>query len=172
MRCATARSTVALVTSVMALSGCAVSRLQFSADQRLSFQAPPARSVVTTPLTVRWTMAGFRAVGLDGSSQDDRGAYVVFVDGAPIPVGKTLRWVAHGDASCQRDPRCPSQQYLADRGVYVTAQPQVTVPTLPRLTTGVGDEQHSLTVVLVDGTGRRIGESAWYLPVQAKRRSA
>jgi hypothetical protein len=36
---------------------------------------------------------------------------------------------------------------------------------------GVGDEQHYVNIVLLDGTGHRIGESAWYRPFTSKRRS-
>jgi hypothetical protein len=56
--------------------------------------------------------------------------------------------------------------------VYVTTDLSLTLDQLPSTGEGVGDEQHYVNVVLVDGTGHRIGESAWYLPFQSKRRNA
>jgi len=89
-----------------------------------------------------------------------------------MPVGKNLKWLARDDAGCKRDARCPDAQYLADRGVFVTTDTSVTLQTLPQQTDGVGDEQHYVNVVLLDGTGHRIGESAWYRPFTSKRRSS
>lgn len=166
-----ARAAVGLL-ALVALGGCQVDRLQFRNDHRLSFDSPEERGRVTTPVTVSWSMSGFEAVGLDGSREDGRGAFAVFVDRAPMPVGKNLRWLAKGDAGCARDPRCPDEEYLKDRGVRVTSATSVTLDVLPRVGAGVGDEQHYVNVVLLDGTGRRIGESAWYRPFTSERRSS
>ena len=117
-------------------------------------------------------MADFDAVGLDGSSDKGRGAFAVFVDRAPMPVGKDLKWLARRDKGCQRDARCPDAEYLADRGVYVTTDTSLSVDRLPNAGDGVGKEQHFVNVVLVDGTGHRIGESAWYRAFQAERRKS
>lgn len=163
---------LALLVAPLLLGGCQLGQLQFRNDHRLQFLAPEARSRVTTPLTVSWRMKGFDAVGLDGSRDAHRGVFAVFVDAAPMPVGKDLRWLARGDSGCTRDPRCPDAQYLADRGVLLTTASSVRLDVLPRLADGVGDEQHYVNVVLLDGTGHRIGESAWYLPFRSKRRSA
>lgn len=155
-----------------ALTGCQLDQLQFRNDRRLSFESPEERQQVTAPVTVSWSMRGFAAVGLDGSAAADRGAFAVFVDRAPMPAGKDLRWLARGDAGCTRDPRCPSVEYLADRGVRVTTATSVTLDALPRAGDGAGAEHHYVNVVLLDGTGRRIGESAWYLPFQSTRGSS
>ena len=165
------RRSVALGLVGLALTGCSISDLQFTNDERLSFVAPDNREKITTPLTVQWEMKDFTASGLDGQANDGAGAYAVFVDRAPMPVGKDLRWLGRQDAGCKRDPRCPDAQYLADRGVYVTTDTTLVLNTLPTVSDGVGDEQHYVNVVLVDGTGTRIGESAWYRPFQSKRRS-
>jgi hypothetical protein len=162
----------AAAAAVLALTGCQVDQLQFRNDHRLSFVAPGARDVVRTPLTISWTMKDFDAVGLDGSHDGHRGVYAVFVDRAPMPVGKDLRWLARGDRGCAHDPRCPDARYLADRGVHLTTDPQVTLDVLPLGASGAGDEQHWVNVVLLDGTGHRVGESAWYLPFRTTRRAA
>jgi hypothetical protein len=145
--------------------------LQFRADERLSFRAPEDRQRVAVPFTVEWSMRDFKAVGLDGSADTARGVYAVFLDRAPMPAGKDLRWLARGDDACARDPRCPSTRYLADRGVSLTTDTKLVITTLPRADSGVGDEKHHVNVVLLDGKGRRIGESAWYRQFRSNRRA-
>ncbi len=164
----------ALLTTALLLgaAGCDVSRLQFTNDDRLSFDAPQARAQVKVPLTIRWSMRDFDAVGLDGSNDDGKGAFAVFIDRAPMPVGKDLTWFGKDDPGCERDPRCPDEAYLAERGVHLTTVTSLTLDVLPRVGAGVGDEQHYVNVVLLDGTGRRIGESAWYQPFTFPRRSS
>jgi hypothetical protein len=151
-------------------TGCLADRLQFGNDHRLTFASPAKRERVQEPVVIAWTMKGFDAVGLDGSARPDRGAFVVFLDRAPMPIGKNLRWLGKDDPSCRLDARCPDASYLATRGVYVTSTTGLTVDVLPRVRNRPGDEQHFVNVVLVDGTGRRIRESAWYLPFQRARR--
>lgn len=168
----TAVRTASLALAALTLAGCQVGQLQFKNDHRLTFLAPAARHRVTAPVTIRWSMKDFQAVGLDGSRDRSRGVFAVFVDRAPMPVGKDLKWLAKGDNGCLRDPRCPDAQYLADRGVHLTTDTFLTLDVLPRAADGVGDEQHYVNVVLLDGTGRRIGESAWYRPFTSKRRSS
>jgi hypothetical protein len=158
--------------ALLAAPGCAAEAMQFRNDHRLTFQAPAARHRVTAPLTVRWSMRGFDPVGLDGSRDRRRGVFAVFVDSAPMPVGKDLRWIGRKDTSCRRDPRCPDSKYLEDHGVLVTTDTSVTLAVLPSSPAGRGDEQHFVNVVLLDGTGHRIGESAWYRPFTSKRRSS
>ena len=161
---------LACLTALAALAGCQ-GGLQFKNDHRLAFEQPEARQKVTAPVTVRWTMRDFDASGLDGSHEDGKGVFAVFVDRAPMPVGKDLRWLFRKDAGCARDPRCPSEQQLRDSGVIVTSDTSVTIDVLPQVGDGVGDEQHYVNVVLLDGSGRRSRESAWYLPFTSKRRS-
>jgi hypothetical protein len=158
------------LAAVVATTGCQLSQLQFRVDDRLHFSAPKARALVTAPVTVSWRISGFTPSGLDGSNDRSKGAFAVFVDRAPMPVGKDLRWLARKDAGCARDPRCPDASYLADRGIYVTTETSIRLETLPSAPAGVGDEQHYVNVVLLDGGGHRIGESAWYRPFKTKRR--
>ena len=155
----------------LTMSSCTFQDIQLRADDRMRIIAPESREIVSAPVTVTWSMRDFTAVGLDGESVGDEGAFVVFVDRAPMPAGKTLEWLARDDTSCELDARCPDAQYLAERGIYVTTETSVTVPDLPRVG-GVGKEQHYVNIVLVDGTGRRIGESAWYRQFQSERRSS
>ncbi|MDT7572929.1 MAG: hypothetical protein QOE05_3103 [Actinomycetota bacterium] len=164
------RLRLVLVALTLLASGCQLSQLQFVADQRLTFEQPKARTQVTLPLTVRWSMKGFTASGLDGSSDDKAGIYAVFVDRAPMPAGKDVRWLVRDDQGCAHDPRCPNAKYLADNGIFLTEEPSITLSLLPSAPDGVGDEQHYVNVVLLNGAGKRIGESAWYLPFTTERR--
>lgn len=152
------------------LSGCSAEGLQFRNDHRLDFESPSARAEVEVPVRVSWTMDDFDATGLDGGDEEGAGAFVVFVDRAPMPVGEDLAWVARDDEDCQRSPRCPTRKYLAEQGVLVTTKPSVLIRTLPLVADGVGNEQHYVNVVLVDGEGLRTRESAWFLPFETERR--
>lgn len=163
---------VAGLCATGALAGCQVQGLQFRADDRLRFVEPRARHRVSVPFDVSWTMRGFVPSGLDGSADRGRGVFAVFVDRAPMPVGKDLRWLFRDDTGCKRDPRCPDVGRLKDRGVLLTADDHVTIDVLPATGEGRGDELHFVNVVLLDGQGRRSGESAWYLPFTSRRRSA
>ena len=154
------------------LSGCDVSRLQFKNDHRLTFEAPKDRAKVATPFTISWSMKDFEATGLDGSTATDHGVFAVFVDRAPMPVGKDIRWIGHSDTSCKRDPRCPDTEYLASKGVFITQDSSLTIDTLPPAGKGVGDEEHFVNVVLLNGKGQRIGETGWYREFKSMRRSS
>jgi hypothetical protein len=156
----------------MSTTACDVSRLQFKNDHRLTFQAPEDREKVATPFSISWTMKDFTPSGLDGSSDDNSGIFAVFIDRAPMPVGKDIKWIGHGDSSCKRDPRCPDAEYLASKGVYITKDTSLKVDTLPPVTTGRGDEEHFVNVVLLNGKGQRIGETGWYREFRSKRRSS
>ncbi|MCU1602992.1 MAG: hypothetical protein JWO22_3701 [Frankiales bacterium] len=135
---------------------------EYRQDKRLSITAPRDGARVSAPLSVSWTMRDFDATGLDGSTSPRQGAYAVFVDRAPMPPGKDLRWLGRKDRSCRSDVRCVDAAFLANLGVYVTAQTSVTLPRLPQVDAQRGIENHTLTVVLLDGSGHRIGEKAWY----------
>jgi hypothetical protein len=168
---AAAAALVLLCLTSVGLTGCSTEHLQFKNDHRLSFSTPKERDKVAAPVTIAWTMRDFEATGLDGSTDKDRGVFAVFVDRAPMPAGKNLKWLFRNDSGCKHDARCPSLQQLSDRGVLITTKTKVTIEVLPQVGDGVGDEQHFVNVVLLDGTGQRHGESAWYLPFRSKRRS-
>ena len=154
---------------LIAASACGVDRFQFRNDHRLTFQAPEPRTVVEVPLTVRWTVEDFETVGLDGSEEADKGAFVVFVDRAPMPVGRDLRWMMRNTPGCDIDSRCPTPEQLAERDIYVTTETQIVLRELGTSGTETGDEEHYVNIVLVNGVGERMLESAWYLPFKTER---
>jgi hypothetical protein len=101
------------------------------------------------------------------------GSFAVFVDRAPVQPGKTLRSIAGGDAACQRDPTCPNADYLAQRRVYATKQPSIELTEVAPLRASRDQVQlHTVTVVLLDGSGRRVGESAWTREFRLRRVSS
>ena len=122
-------------------------------------------------MTVRWTYDRFTVTGPDGGRDPHRGYFAVFVDRAPVPAGKDLGWLARNDRSCRTVATCPDEQYLADRHVFTTTTPEITFDQLPLPAFHKGLEDHTITVVLLDGTGHRVGESAWYVDFRLRRSS-
>ena len=153
----------------VALTGCVPQGLQFRVDDRLSFNSPKDRSEVSLPVKIDWEVRDFEVTGPGDTPAKDKGYFAVFVDGSPMPPGKSLRWVARKDNSCRAADGCPDEEYLAARGIYVTQDTELVLEQLPR--TGDEDrrERHRATVVLLDPTGKRIGESAFEIAFDVER---
>ena len=157
------RGGVWIITGLVALMpACVPEGLAFVQDDRLEIVAPKDRTKVELPLTIGWTIEDFEVTGPTGDSDPDAGYFAVFFDQTPIPPGKSLEWVAKDDPRCRNTSGCPDRIYLADRGIYTTTDTELTVKRLPDLDAFEGHEMHEATVILLDGNGRRIGESAWY----------
>jgi hypothetical protein len=146
---------VAAVVSAI-VSGCAFSGINLVDDRRVHFVSPAAFSDVTLPLTVSWATS-VRDVGTNGGY-----VFAVFVDRAPIGPGQTLRSLAKDDPTCLAQPTCPDAAWLAQRNIYLTTQPHLTLTTLPDNRTAATHSRdgHYIIVTLLRG-GRRVGESAW-----------
>ena len=157
------RASAASVGLIILACACAPAGLAFVQDKRLEIVQPEPRSTVELPVTIRWRVEGFRITGPDGRVKPDAGYFGVFVDTTPIPPGETVAWVARDDRSCTSRPGCPDETYLADHRTYETEGTTFTLEQLPFLDAYAGREQHEVTIVLLDGTGRRIGESAWFV---------
>lgn len=158
----------------LALAGCGLTHMQdlnFRVDDRLHFRSPADRSVVRPPVTITWTMRDF-ALAAPGSAPPSRNAgyFAVFLDRSPVKPGATLRDVAGSDPTCLRNPHCPGPGYLRDHGVFVTTVPSLQLRLLPPiLGGGSGLQLHTITVVLMDTAGHRIGESAWELDLRTPK---
>jgi hypothetical protein len=152
-----------LIVGLALLASSCGSGLAFVQDRRLEFTAPQSHEKVTLPVTIRWKVEGFRLTGPDGSPQPGAGYFGVFVDRTPVPPGRPLSWIARDDRPCLRTPGCPDETYLSDRRVHSTNETEITFEHLPDLGASRGHESHEVTIVLLDGSGRRIGESAWYI---------
>lgn len=161
-----------LLVAVGGSSACVADGLAFRTDTRVEITSPEDRSEVTLPLTVSWTVRDFRIVepGDEVGEGQDAGYFGVFVDRAPQPPGETVGWVARDDPGCRPVDGCPDEEYLAVRGVYETTDTSMTFNQLPQ---PVGDpatrERHTVTIVLLDTEGRRIGESAFSVDFTVER---
>lgn len=166
-------SAAALLLLCVALTGCVPQGLAFRVDDRLSFSSPEERSTVRLPLTLEWSIRDFDIVEPGGPVRKDSGYFAVFFDRSPMPPNEHLRWLAREDISCRADDRCPDEEYLNARGVYTTTNTRLVLEHLPR-TTDPDDrqdrkERHRAIVVLLDASGRRIGESAFEIVFDVER---
>lgn len=150
-----------LGATVASAAGCEFADYQFRVDDRMTIVEPPAQSTVDPPFRITWEMEDFDATGLDGSTAEDSGVYAVFVDRPPMKAGQSLRSLFDDDPACASDARCPDAAQLARENIYVTTKEGVRVKFLPLAGAG-GPDLHTITIVLLDGSGRRIGESSWY----------
>src|SRR3954452_15828203 len=161
---------VALRAAWLAVArGCATSHFQFVADHRLHIRAPKPRSTVSLPVTLRWSYDDFRVTGPDAGHDPGAGYFAVFVDRTPVPAGKDLRWLARDDRACRAADGCPNAEYFTTRWVFTSTQPEMTFNQLPRPGRHHGPETHTIIVVLLDGSGHRVGESAWYVDFKLHR---
>ena len=156
-------SRCAFLVGLSLLASSCASGLAFVQDRRVEITSPASHAKVTLPVTITWTIEDFRLTGPNGRSEDDAGYFGVFIDRAPVPPGEPLSWIARDDKPCLRTPGCPDDVYLADRRVRFTEIPSIRFEQLPDLNAYRGHEVHEVTIVLLDGNGERIGESAWYL---------
>ncbi|MFC8826950.1 hypothetical protein ACFT9I_16600 [Streptomyces sp. NPDC057137] len=160
-----ARRRLALVaaTTLLALStttGCGrIGDLRFTQDHRLDIVSPANLATVSLPVTVRWRVKDFTPEPPGRPVRADTGHFAVFVDRYPVPPGASLKEVV-GQPSCEADPRCPSSDLLAlQYNVYVTDRTEVRLPSVPA--GALNSDAHYATVVLIDGSGHRIGDSFW-----------
>ena len=163
---------VALVSLCASLAGCIPQGLAFKVDERLTFESPKDRSTVRLPVTLDWEIRDFEIVEPgSGDASKDSGYFAVFVDTAPMPPGKKLRWIARKDNSCRAADGCPDEEYLNARGIYTTSETELVLEQLPRPSTENEDrrERHRATIVLLDAEGRRIGESAFEVAFDVER---
>lgn len=156
----------ASVASVAILSSCAVQGLAFKQDGRIEFVAPGYREKVTLPFTIRWSVADFELTGATGSAAPNAGYIQVLFDKDPQPPGEGVDYFARNDVSCREADGCPDRHYLAQRGIFTTTDTFFIVRALPPapgvdLNRGEPDI-HDVILVLLDGQGRRIGESVWW----------
>lgn len=162
-RVATTLMALALAATVPA---CVSDGLAFRTDTRVEVTSPEDRSEVTLPVTVSWTVRDFEVVEpgepAGVSTDQEAGYFGVFVDRAPQPPGEPVAWVARDDPSCRAADGCPDAEYLALRGVFETTDTSITLSQLPQASAESRTrERHTVTIVLLDPEGRRIGESAF-----------
>lgn len=147
-----------LLLVMLSVTACDVSSMAFVRDDRVRIETPEDRGTVTLPVTVRWDVHDFEITGRNGEGQRAAGYFAVFVDRPPILPGTTLEWYATQEESCG-GAACGTVDNLAH--VYVTETTSVTFDQLPADRKKRDLERHEAVIVLMDGTGARIGESAF-----------
>jgi hypothetical protein len=135
---------------------------QFEKTNAIEITSPSELRRVDVPFSLRWT--------------DDRassaGGYAVFVDSPPIAPGKRLDSLAADDDLCETTPGCPDKVWYQTRYVYPTNRRQAKIPAMPfvsRQTSEARDakDTYRVTVVRLDGEGRRLGEDYATVDIRA-----
>jgi hypothetical protein len=162
-----------LIISLAALlPACRVNDLSFKEDERVEITSPEDQDEVTLPFELRWKAEDFDVVGPDGSDSEDAGYFAVLLDTSPMPPGEGLDYFARDDESCDRSAGCPDAQYFAERGIFPTSATSFEVTTIedtrPTDRRSAPDN-HELTIILLNGKGERIGESAFRVDVEVDR---
>ena len=165
------RSAIGLVVLGLcgALSGCVPQGLAFKVDDRLTFQSPEDRATVKLPVTLDWGIRDFEITEPGGEPRKDAGYFAVFVDSSPMPPGEPLSWIARKDNSCRPADGCPDEEYLLARGIYTTTDTKLVLEQLARSSDEDRRERHRATIVLLDASGTRIGESAFEIAFDIDR---
>lgn len=135
-----------LVVVAVVSTGCAKG-LAFRVDERVSITAPRDRESVSLPVVLRWNVEGFDIVEPGTAVRKDAGYFAVFVDRAPMR---------------------PGARFVPQRGAYTTTATELVIGEVDA-DPGTGSERHTATIVLLDGDGRRIGESAFDVVFQIER---
>ena len=142
--------TVVLGTAVALSAGCSTSSLSFVQDDRVRIVAPGENTEIALPLRVEWT------------ARDFDGYFAVFFDRSPMKPGQHLQSLVPDDDPCRRQEVCPDAAWLAERHIYVTDRTVLDVPQLPdRRANNRSKDRHDVVIVLLDRTGRRVGESVF-----------
>lgn len=170
MRLARIAVIAASVGALFATAGCG--EQQFKNDNRVHFTAPKQGSKIERPVTVRWTSEDFNLTGFDGTRDRKAGQFALFLDRAPIKPGQRLSRIIKKDAACLgKEKTCLDIQALSDHYVFVTDKFELSFETLPSVASSGKTETHEVILVMVDGQGYRIGESAWHVTFRVKKRS-
>jgi hypothetical protein len=152
---------LAVLTAATSLSACGVKGLDFVQNTGVSIIAPRNRATVRLPLTIEWKAKAPSSAPT---------SYAVFVDRAPQPSGRALAWVFRGDPRCRAQSSCPDEARLADAQIFVTSATSLTLDRIDRISSFHGDrEPHEVTVVVLDGHGRRVGEGAFRVEFRLER---
>lgn len=162
------RNAIGWIVLILLVTGCDVSSMAFVEDKRVRIEQPTDRSIVTIPVTLRWEVDGFEITGRDAQKRPDAGYFAVFVDRQPIPPGKTLEWYARQDESCGDNP-CGTVEDLAQ--IFTSDKASLKLTQLPAIRERGDLEQHEVVIVLMDGTGARIGESAFRVQFNFERKA-
>jgi hypothetical protein len=162
-----------LLSFSVILSGCSTQGLNFREDERVRITFPKPQDAVRFPFTMRWSVKNFEITGLDGSAREDSGYFGFFIDRAPQPPSKTFAWLARNDLQCKNRPGCPDNAYFKNLGVHSLTKTSFTIENIidpdPLNISRDRREFHEVIIILLNGRGERIGESAFRVEFEAKR---
>lgn len=150
---------VVAIASVGSVSGCGVNDVRLAQDTRVEILSPRAGARVALPVTVELEVDG---IELAPPGSADGHYFAVFVDRAPLRPGESI--LALVDDSClEIGDGCANLEYFASKNVYLTAATTFDLANVPQKN-GAHDQSrvnHHLTVVLMNSTHQRVGESAF-----------
>jgi hypothetical protein len=153
------RRAALLALAAVILAGCDLPRMNFVRDDRLEITSPADRSVADFPVTVSWSVDGFDIASPGDEPRDGSGYFAVFLNRSPIGPSESIFDIGEEDPACRADPACPDETYLNQRDVYPAWSTEVVLDAFSVL--GADQQYHTVWVVLLDSSGRRIGESQW-----------
>lgn len=151
------RPIVGAVLVLVLATGCREG-LAFRQDGRVAITEPSEHAVVTVPFAVRWQVHDLPA----GTR------FALLVDRTPPPPGEDLAWLGRHDPACAGAVDCLATDHLRGLRVEVTERTAARVDSVPR-PSRPGPDLHDLTVVLLDASGRRLGEAAATVTVEVDR---
>lgn len=126
---------------------------------------------MTLPVVVSWKAKDFEISSGDSGPGPLSGNFGVYVDTTPQPPGEGLDYFFRRDPACRGGISCLTPQYLAQRGVFTTTETSHMITAIGKRLGVPKDQQdwHEVTVVLLDGRGRRIGESGDWVMLKLER---
>ncbi len=149
------------------LSACTTEGLAFIRDDRVRIVEPRYREVLELPATIDWEVIDDELAAQIG----DEVQFGLLMDIDPQPPGESLDYFGRDDPTCRKG--CPDEQYLRQLGVHVTADTEMTFNNLP-IAPGVDleggqSDVHFASLILLDESGARVGESAWQITFEIDR---
>ncbi|MDT3439957.1 MULTISPECIES: hypothetical protein [unclassified Pseudofrankia] len=139
---------LALAVAAGVLTGCRVTGLVFTGGQ-IRITSPGASSTVSElPMKITWTAGSLARPG---------DQFAVFLDQPTIRPGQNVLKLV--PESCRNLPTCSREQFLKQVKVWITKSPALVLDSIPRANPiGNDREYHSVTVVVVDKSLKRVGE--------------
>lgn len=136
------RKLVAMLTCLLAMSTMTGCNLLFRQDHRITITQPADFATVSSVVTVQWTAVDF--------TPPRDGQFAVFVDRDPMPPGATIGYFAPNDHF----------NIFVQSSTSLRLDSSHLVPTAG--TQSAERNHHDVTVVLLDLSGARIGETSGF----------
>lgn len=128
-------------------AACNTNGMAFRVDERVTITSPKDRAQVTLPVELKWRVEDFEIVEPGTNVRDAAGYFAVFVDRTPIR---------------------PGERFVRERGAYATTETKLLIEEV-EYESAEGRDRHTATIVLLDGAGRRVGESAFDVVFEVER---